>query len=68
MTRQLEIEAVVSASSQTTSKGAHRTSVTLLTTDGEKIVLGLNGPAVARLKRHLAQALLPRSVEEGAAA
>ena len=68
MTRQFEIEAVVSASSQTTSKGDHRTTVSLLTDGGERLVLSLNGHTVARLKRHLAQALLPRGVEEGAAA
>ena len=68
MTRSYEIEAVVSATSQSTSKGAHRTTVTLLTDGGERLVLGLNGHAVARLKKYLGNALLPKSVEEGAAA
>ena len=67
MTRSYEIEAVVSATSQSTSKGGHRTTVTLLTDGGERLVLSLNGHAVARLKKHLANALLPRSVTENAA-
>ena len=68
MTRSYEIEAVVSASSQSTSKGDHRTAVTLLTTDGKRIVLGLSGHAVARLRRHLQNAVLPRTVEAEEAA
>ena len=68
MTKHFEITAVASASSQTTSKGGHRTTVSFLTDDGERLVLRLNGHAVARLKKHLANALLPRSVEKGEAA
>ena len=54
---------MVSASSQSTSKGDHRTAVTLLTTNGERLVLGLSGHAVARLRRHLQNAMLPRTIE-----
>ena len=67
MTKHFEITAVASASSQTSSRGSHRTSIILLTDSGEKLVLGLSGHAVARLKKHLANALLPRSVTENAA-
>ena len=50
MTRSYEIDAVLSASSQTTSKGGHSTTITLLTDGGERLVLGLSGHAVAGLK------------------
>ena len=68
MMKKFEITAVPSASSQTTSKGSHRTTITLLTDDGERLVLGLSGHAVARLRKVLANALLPKGCEEGAAA
>lgn len=68
MTRQFKIEAVVSASSQTSSKNDHTTTITLLADTGERLVLAFGGHAVARLKRHLANALLPRSVEKEKAA
>ena len=68
MAKQFEVEALVSASSQSTSKNGHETSITFLTTEGERIVLKLSGHTVAKLKRHLANALLPKGAEEGAAA
>ena len=68
MTKHFEVEALVSASSQSTSKNGHETSITFITTEGDRIVLKLSGRTVAKLKRHLGNALLPKSVEEGAAA
>ena len=68
MTRQYDVEALVSASSQSTSKNGHETSVTFLTREGERVVLKLSGDSVAKLKRYLQNALLPRSIEAEEAA
>jgi hypothetical protein len=68
MAKQFEVEALVSASSQSTSKNGHETSITFLTTEGERIVLKLSGHTVAKLKRHLGHALLPPAVEREDAA
>ena len=68
MTRSYEIEALIYVNSQTTSRGGHETNAAFLTKTGERILLKLDGHTVAKLKRNLANALLPRSSEEGAAA
>ena len=67
MVKSYEIQALVSCSSQSTSKGGHQTVATFLTTDGDRVVLKWDGHTVAKLRRHLQNALLPRSVTENAA-
>ena len=67
MVKSYEIQALVSCSSQSTSKGGHQTVATFLATDGARVVMKWDGNTVPKLKRHLANALLPRSVTENAA-